>query len=131
VILGLGVNRMRRREFIALLGSGVAAWPLDRIEKRLYVEGHNVTIKYHWADHQDDRLRALAADLARRQVTAISALNNASALVAKAATATIPIVFGVSVDPVAAGLVSSLNRPGQVHLATTPKIEISCRNLTP
>jgi putative tryptophan/tyrosine transport system substrate-binding protein len=133
---------MKRREFIAGLGSaaawpvvvrgqlavpvvglvaggsadasaGYAAAFRKGLGETGYVEGQNVTVEYHWLEDQFDRLPSLMADLVRRRVGVIATpASTAASFAARAATATIPIVFGVGVDPVKVGLVASLARPG-------------------
>jgi putative tryptophan/tyrosine transport system substrate-binding protein len=93
-----------------------------------FVEGQNIAIEYRFANHQNERLPALASELVHRQVTVIAATNTAAAVAAKAATTSIPIVFAIAGNPIQLGLVASLNQPGgnvtgvtQLALDVTPK----------
>src|SRR6516165_9492119 len=135
-------DQLKRREFITLVGSTAAAWPLaargqqptmpvvrylrsgsraasSQLEAAFrqglssmgFIEGRNVAIDYRYAENQNDRLAALAADLVRQPVAVIYAGDNSTAVTVKAAITTIPVVFRIGSDPIQLGLVPSLSRP--------------------
>ena len=151
---------MKRREFITLLGAAAVwplaaraqqpAVPVigflsssspngfairlrafrQALKDAGYVEGQNVTVEYRWAEGQNARIPALAAELVRRQVAVIVSGGTNSVVAVKAATSTIPIVFEVAVDPVASGLVASLDRPGDnVTGVTNLNVEVGPKRL--
>jgi putative ABC transport system substrate-binding protein len=150
---------MKRRAFIAGLGGTMAAWPLMALAQTKpsviwfslapglpppetfeafrrglaqvgFSEGRDMTVEYHTADGHYERLSALAADVVNRRPAAILAATGPSALAAKAATQTIPIIFVVGADPVELGLVPSLNRPsGNLTGVVTFNFEIATKRL--
>ncbi len=146
---------MRRREFIALVGGTAVAWPLavraqqpikmprigiiddapiwDHFRAGLrdfgYIEGRNVAIEYRSAEGQPDRLAAVASELAHIPVDVIAIYGTAASHAAKQATTTIPIVMMAIGDPVRAGLVVSLARPGGNITGNTVLVEISAKRI--
>jgi putative tryptophan/tyrosine transport system substrate-binding protein len=138
--LARGGNAMRRREFIAQVGSLVAVWPLkaeaqreprtiaivghtaaeygpwaaalvERLGQLGWIEGRTIQIEYHWSEGRPERVAEIASELVRQKVDIIVTYGSA-AITLKQATASIPIVFAPAIDPVGTGLVASLSRPG-------------------
>src|SRR5207253_1982225 len=113
----------------ALLKAGFPAF-LAGLGDFGYVDGHNIAIEYRIAEGRYERLPSLASDLVGRNADVIVALASPASLAAKAATSTMPVVFGIGADPVALGLVSSLNRPGSnMTGATFLSIELTAKQL--
>jgi ABC transporter substrate binding protein len=120
---GISARHVARR--LGASGGRVPARP----EGDGFVEGQNVTIEYRWAEGQNDRLPALAADLVARQATVIVG-HSAAVQAAMAASSTTPVVFVVGVDPVRTGLVASLNRPGgNVTGVTFTTVDLTSKRL--
>ena len=110
-----------------LFAERLRAWR-QGLKETGYAEGQNVAIEYRWAEGRNDRLPELAADLVRRPLTAIVTSTTPSTLALKAATTTLPIIFFVAGDPVALGLVASLNRPGgNLTGITTLTVEVGAK----
>jgi putative ABC transport system substrate-binding protein len=142
----MSTRKMKRREFISLLGSAAATWPLvaraqqpalpvvgrlstglvassPAFERGLaeagYVVGRDVSVEYRWVGSENEQLALIAADFVRRRVAVIVTGGTDATLAAKSATTTIPIVFGIGADPVKLGLVASFHRPGGNVTGTT------------